>query len=309
VGVLSFNIIRRTGVDDVEKYCPDALWRLVQPLLPAHPERHQGGGRRRIDDRVAVAAIAYVLQTGCAWEALPGSFPISRATAHRRFAEWVQQGVMEAFRQAVLDVLAAAGEIDWSRASVDAMPGRRRASRGRAVPVRRLDRLPPPRRPALPARSTSSSSRSAAGTTPNTATRPGTSACYGPTTYDTRSPSRSPRPPAATSTNSHDASATNPSATSTVTPTRPRTSPPATSSRCDHRRLDLATCPLPAPRVLRRAAATAFLGAFSNTRCLDSTTGLAVRDRRCGGGGASGAHPLWITVGGWTRSPMPRRHG
>ncbi|MDQ0365077.1 transposase [Catenuloplanes indicus] len=106
---------------DVEKYCPDALWRLVAPLLPVHPVRHQGGGRRRIDDRVAVAAITYVLQTGCAWEALPGSFPISRATAHRRFAEWVQQGVMEAFHQAVLDVLGAAGQIDWSRASADAM--------------------------------------------------------------------------------------------------------------------------------------------------------------------------------------------
>ena len=84
-------------------------------------ERHQGGGRRRIDDRVAVAAITYVLQTGCAWDALPESFPISRATAHRRFTEWVDQGIMQALHQAVLDVLGAAGQIDWSRASVDAM--------------------------------------------------------------------------------------------------------------------------------------------------------------------------------------------
>ena len=115
------NIIRCIDVGDVEKYCPESLWHLVQPLLPAHPERHQGGGRRRIDDRVAVAAIAYVLQTGCAWAALPESFPISRATAHRRFSEWVDQGVMQALHAAVLDVLGAAGQIDWSRASVDAM--------------------------------------------------------------------------------------------------------------------------------------------------------------------------------------------
>ena len=84
----------------MEKCCPESLWRLVQPLLPADPERHQGGGRRRIDDRVAV--IAYVLQTGCAWDALPESFPISRATAHRRFTEWVEQGVMPAFHQAAV---------------------------------------------------------------------------------------------------------------------------------------------------------------------------------------------------------------
>jgi len=108
-------------VSDVEKYCPESLWHLIEPLLPAHPERHQGGGRRRIDDRVAVAAITYVLQTGCAWDALPESFPISRATAHRRFTEWVDQGIMQALHQAVLDVPGTAGQIGWSRASVDAM--------------------------------------------------------------------------------------------------------------------------------------------------------------------------------------------
>jgi transposase len=62
-------------VDDVEKYCPDALWHLAQPLLPPHPERHQGGGRRRTDDRAMLAAIVYVLESGCSWRKLPGSFP------------------------------------------------------------------------------------------------------------------------------------------------------------------------------------------------------------------------------------------
>jgi transposase len=52
-------------VDGVEKCCPDALWHLAQPLLPAHPERHQGGGRRRTDDRAMLAAIVYVLESGC----------------------------------------------------------------------------------------------------------------------------------------------------------------------------------------------------------------------------------------------------
>jgi transposase len=108
-------------MSDVEKYCPESLWQLARSVLPEHPKRHQGGGRRRIDDRVALAAIVYVLQTGCAWEALPGSFPISRASAHRRFSQWVEAGVMEALHRAMLDVLGVAGAIDWSRASVDAM--------------------------------------------------------------------------------------------------------------------------------------------------------------------------------------------
>src|SRR5690242_14850143 len=40
--------------------------------------------------------------------------PIARATAHRRFTEWVDQDVMQALHQAMLDVLGVAGQIDWS---------------------------------------------------------------------------------------------------------------------------------------------------------------------------------------------------
>jgi transposase len=108
-------------VDDVEKYCPNALWHLAQPLLPPRPERHQGGGRSRGDDRATLAAILYVLESGCSWRKLPASFPVHWRTTHRRFAQWVEAGVMSAVHRAVLDVLGAAGRIDWSRASIDAM--------------------------------------------------------------------------------------------------------------------------------------------------------------------------------------------
>jgi transposase len=108
-------------VSDVDKWCPQPLWHLARPLLPQHPQRHQGGGRRRHDDRAVLAAILYVLQTGCAWAALPDSFGISRPTAHRRFTEWTDAGVFTQLHQAMLDLLGAAGQIDWSRAAVDSM--------------------------------------------------------------------------------------------------------------------------------------------------------------------------------------------
>jgi transposase len=92
-------IVRWGGVGDVEKYCPESLWHLAQPLLPERPQLLEGRGRKRTDDRIALAAIAYVRQTGCDWEALPESFPISRATAYRRFAEWVDAGVMRALQE------------------------------------------------------------------------------------------------------------------------------------------------------------------------------------------------------------------
>ncbi|GIF42858.1 transposase [Actinoplanes xinjiangensis] len=62
-----------------------------------------------------------MLDSGCAWNELPESFPISSASTHRRFTEWVEPGVMEALHRATLDVLGAAEQIDWSRASIDAM--------------------------------------------------------------------------------------------------------------------------------------------------------------------------------------------
>jgi len=105
----------------VEKWCPEPLWLLASTLLPEVPKRHQGGGRCRLDDRVVLAAILYVLQTGCAWNALPASFGVSRATAHRRFSEWVAAEVFARLHQVLLDLLGAAGAIDWSRAPVDSM--------------------------------------------------------------------------------------------------------------------------------------------------------------------------------------------
>ena len=105
----------------MEKYYPDGLWHLAQPLLPPRPEKHQGGGRSRSDDRATLAAILYVLESGCSWRKPPASFPVHWRTAHRRFAQWVAAGLMTAVHQGVLDVLGVAGQIDWSRASIAAM--------------------------------------------------------------------------------------------------------------------------------------------------------------------------------------------
>jgi transposase len=97
------------------------LWQLASSLLPAAPQRHQGGGRRRLDDRAVLAAILYVLQTGCAWAALPASFGVSTPTAHRRFSEWANADVFGRLHQLLLDILGVTGQIDWSRAAVDSL--------------------------------------------------------------------------------------------------------------------------------------------------------------------------------------------
>jgi transposase len=104
------------------RWVPDSLWEIAGPLIPSAPVRRQGGGRRRCGDRAILAAVLYLTETGCSWWSLPAAmFGVSRATAHRRFAEWTAAGLWPRLHQAVLDRLGAAGEIDWSRAVADSI--------------------------------------------------------------------------------------------------------------------------------------------------------------------------------------------
>lgn len=65
-------------------------------------------------------AIVFVLTSGCAWRHLPPGFGVSPATAHRRFQEWTRIGLWQQLHRTVLDELGTKGELDWSRAVVDA---------------------------------------------------------------------------------------------------------------------------------------------------------------------------------------------
>jgi transposase len=110
-------------IDDmVRTWAPDDFWQLAQPLIPVPAKRPQGGGKRRADDRAILAAIVYLVQAGCSWRKLPARmFGISRATAHRRFTEWTRSGLWERLHQQFLHELGVIGQIDWSRAVVDAI--------------------------------------------------------------------------------------------------------------------------------------------------------------------------------------------
>lgn len=99
---------------------PDELWALVEPLLPSSKTRPQGGGRSRVDDRAVFTAIVFVCTSGCAWRHLPPSFGVTVPTAHRRFGEWTKAGLWRRLHRAVLDELGSQGELDWSRAMLDA---------------------------------------------------------------------------------------------------------------------------------------------------------------------------------------------
>jgi transposase len=109
----------------------DALWEIIQPLLPPEPPKPKGG-RPRVPDRAALTGIIFVLKSGIPWEMLPQELGCgSGVTCWRRLRDWQQAGVWERLHQALLDRLGAADKIDWSRASVDSasVPAKRGAKR------------------------------------------------------------------------------------------------------------------------------------------------------------------------------------
>jgi transposase len=98
---------------------PYELWEVVEPLLP--PERPKPkGGRPPVPDRQALTGILFVLKSGIQWEDLPQEMGCGCGmTCWRRLRDWHQAGVWDELHAVLLDRLAAADQIDWSRASLD----------------------------------------------------------------------------------------------------------------------------------------------------------------------------------------------
>ena len=98
----------------------DALWAVLEPLLPKHVNTHRfGGGRPRVPDRQCADAIFYVLRTGCQWEALNQTELCPKSTAFDRFQAWVAAGVFLQLWQAGVAQFDELEGIDWQWLSMD----------------------------------------------------------------------------------------------------------------------------------------------------------------------------------------------
>jgi transposase len=112
-----------TGRSCVERFVSDALWELVEPLLPKPRKARRGRtGRPRVPDRAALAGIVFVLKTGISPNALPAELGCgSGVTCWRRLREWQDAGVCQELHRVMLDRLAQRDLLDWSRAAVDSV--------------------------------------------------------------------------------------------------------------------------------------------------------------------------------------------
>ncbi len=107
---------------DVQEFViSDALWELIEPLVPVRvkPVHPLGCHRLRIPDRQVLNGIFFVLRTSCQWKALDATGICKGSTAHSRFQEWQSDGFFVRLWEAALCDYDELKGLDWSWLALD----------------------------------------------------------------------------------------------------------------------------------------------------------------------------------------------
>ena len=115
----------------------DDLWAVVAPLVCRRASK-RGRGRPRCDDRAALSGIVFVLRSGIPWGMLPAEIGCSGMTCWRRLRDWQAAGVWAALHRLLLERLAGAERLDWSRCSLDSASVAAKKGALRPAPIRRI---------------------------------------------------------------------------------------------------------------------------------------------------------------------------
>src|SRR5215211_2320058 len=119
----------------------EPFWLLARRLIPKPTKVHRWrGGRPRVPDRRVLAAIIFVLRTGCQWKALDATGLGSGSTAHRRFQEWVRAGLFFRLWRVAARRYDEVRGIDWRWLAVDGCLTKAPMSRSEVVGRNPTDR-------------------------------------------------------------------------------------------------------------------------------------------------------------------------
>ena len=88
----------------------DAVWAVLEPLMPAR-DRARGGAPRRYGDRLVLDGIFYVLRSGCQWRMIPRDL-LPWDAAYRWFRAWAADGTWDWIHDALRDQVRTGGGRD-----------------------------------------------------------------------------------------------------------------------------------------------------------------------------------------------------
>ena len=121
----------------------DEQWKVIEPHLPPEERRAPGpaGGRPYKAARTVLDGVMWVLRTGAPWADMPRRYPPYQ-TCHRRFQEWIKNGMLERLLRALAEDLRERGKVDLTEAFVD---GTHAGAKRGALLLGRLDVAKRPR--------------------------------------------------------------------------------------------------------------------------------------------------------------------
>ena len=145
------------SMTDPKPQLTDEQWFRIADLFPWEPPT-RAGGRPRIEPRVCLEGILWILRTGARWKDLPRSFP-SPPTCWRRLQEWTASGIFQKAWRRGLWQLDRLGKISVEEALADgsfsrAKRGAPRLAKRSPARGRRSCRSPKPMASPWPRRST-----------------------------------------------------------------------------------------------------------------------------------------------------------
>ena len=96
----------------------DAQWAVIEPLIPNGARRADERGRPRCDERAVLNGILWILRSGARWKDLPARFP-SYQTCHRRFQQWIADGILAQVLRCLAEDLRCRGQIAINECFID----------------------------------------------------------------------------------------------------------------------------------------------------------------------------------------------
>ena len=93
-------------------------WNRIEPIILSLTPVKDPRGRKARDPREVMNGILWILRTGAPWKDLPQRYPPYQ-TCHRRFQQWVRQGVFQRIAQELVADLNERGKIDIREAFID----------------------------------------------------------------------------------------------------------------------------------------------------------------------------------------------